>query len=116
MTLMFDDMQADLVRRGVFAPDATWEVLGGGRSNDVWRVGGTFVCKLYRPDENPLFANSAALEFAVLKAVAGVGLAPEPVDLVSGAFGDVVVYCFEEGAPWDGDYEAGLNAELAAIG
>ena len=60
-----------------FVPqDGTWQALPGGRSNQVWRVGG-LVVKQFRPEAaSPMFPNQAAAEQAALITLEGCGLAP----------------------------------------
>ena len=81
--------------------DARWQPLAGGRTNRVWRVrwaGQDMVVKLYRgADRNPLFPNDPVAEFACLRAVALLGLAPEPLEFLDTGLGRIVTYRFVGG-------------------
>jgi len=96
-----------LISRGFVAEGAISHRLVGGRTNQVWRVArarGDVICKLFAPPaENPLYPNNPAAEFAVLKRLSGLNLAPEPVALIATTLGDVLIYRCVEGGPWRQD-------------
>ena len=95
---------------GQVEPDAVWTPLSGGRTNPIWRVDGhdaPLVCKLFLPDAaTPLFGNDPAAEWAALRALAGQGIAPEPVASSRTALGDSLLYRHVSGQPWDRDPSA----------
>lgn len=97
------DLIARLRRDGLLA-DGEAMALEGGRSNRVWRLrggAGDLVLKLYDPGAaSPLFANDAGREVAVLRALSGSGLAPEPVAAEVGAAVPWVLYHHLPGARW----------------
>ncbi|MCL6284678.1 phosphotransferase [Ruegeria sp. 2012CJ41-6] len=76
-----EDLQADLLRRGLMAPSGRFQPLLGGRTNRVWKLVGSGpdrVLKLYqRTIPNPLFGNDPALETLCLNALATTGLCPK---------------------------------------
>ena len=96
-------LQSELEAAGLVPANAAWQLMTGGRSNLVWRVGDGLVCKLYREGDNPLFANSAADEFRCLTALQGQDLAPEPVGQCQSEWGDVIVYRHLDGQTWRDD-------------
>ena len=98
------DLVAQLRTQKLIAPDVRFEVLYGGRTNQVWKVlsgdNGT-VLKLYRASfRNPLFSNDARLEAASLRLLGGTGFAPKL--RATGSFGQAewVYYDHAPGAPW----------------
>lgn len=87
-----------------------WHPLEGGRVNRVWRVG-ALVVKQHRPAAaSPLFPNDATIEYAMLEALRGTGLAPTPV--AGGA--DWLAYRFAVGQTWQSG-AAGVGALLARL-
>ena len=101
------DLKALVRASGHVAAEAPWRALPGGRTNRVWLIGdgaAAIVCKVYaRRDDNPLYPNLAADEFAALTALKGSGLAPEPVARLHGAGMEVVLYTHIAGRAWSGD-------------
>ncbi len=98
------DLVEQLNARKLVEPNVRYEVLYGGRTNQVWKVrtgdGGT-VLKLYRANEsNPLFRNDAKLEAACLQALSDTGFVPKL--RATGSFGrsNWVYYDHAPGAPW----------------
>ena len=89
---------------------AVWTPLSGGRTNPIWRIDGgaeALVCKLFLPDAaTPLFANDPAAEWAALRALSGLGIAPEPVASSRTALGDSLLYRHVSGQPWRSDPSA----------
>jgi len=92
---------------GQVAADAVWTPLSGGRTNPIWRIEGRegpLVCKLFLPDAaTPLFANDPAAEWAALRALSGLEIAPEPVASSRTALGDSLLYHHVPGQPWSTD-------------
>lgn len=82
--------------------------LSGGYWNDVWRLDtdqGRMVLKHYRGVmEGTLFPNLPQDEARALAALAGLGVAPDPVGYWPEA--RVLLYGYVEGTPWDGDLAA----------
>ncbi len=74
----------------------TWLGLAGGRTNRVWRVGGSLV-KRYLPDEaSPLFPNEPEAEQKALSRLGPLGLAPRLQ--ASGA--GWIAYAYLPGQTW----------------
>ncbi len=98
------DLVAQLSTRGLIDPDVSFEVLYGGRTNQVWKVlsgDSGAVLKLYRaPFQNPLFRNDARLEADCLRALSGTGFVPNL--RATGSFGVAswVYYDHAPGTPW----------------
>ena len=82
---------ADLI-----APNPQWQVLHGGRTNQVWQVAGKrgdLICKLYGDGQgNPLYPNLPGAEYETLKALHKLAIAPEPVALLNTEAGELLVY------------------------
>lgn len=87
-----------LVERAVVGTvtDADWTALRGGRANRVWRIAtpsGDAIVKVYsRQAACRLFPNHPAAEARVLRALAGTGLAPDPLFRGRYRDGPVLVY------------------------
>lgn len=107
-----------LVVSGQIAEGARALPLSGGRSNRLWRIvnpSGDVVIKLYPPEnDNPLFANDAAAEARLLTHLSGSGLAPEPIASLRSPHGPVLIYTWQDGAPWQRD-PAPVGRGLAAL-
>jgi aminoglycoside phosphotransferase (APT) family kinase protein len=92
---------------GQVAADAVWTPLSGGRTNPIWRIESgerPLVCKLFLPDAaTPLFGNDPAAEWAALRALSGLEIAPEPVASSRTALGDSLLYRHVPGQPWSTD-------------
>ena len=93
-----------LSARAAVPAGAPWHRLAGGRSNLVWRVGtgpGAVVCKLIRPGAaSPLFRNDPAIEFAMMRHLSPVGLAPVPLGLHDTPEGPCLTWRHLPGRPW----------------
>jgi len=98
-----------LFARGLVPDDASWTLLTGGRTNQVWSVGSiagdkqddALICKLYgRPDNNPLYPNLAGAEYEVLKALHFQDIAPKPIALLNYELGKVLIYQRLNGKIW----------------
>lgn len=98
------ELVKQLIARKLIGPDDRFEVLYGGRTNQVWKVlSGDIgaVLKLYRAQfRNPLFRNDAKLEAACLQALGDTGFVPKL--RATGAFGpsNWVYYDHAPGSPW----------------
>ncbi len=99
-------LQSELETTNLVPAGAAWEMMTGGRSNMVWKVGQDFVCKLFLHRDNPLFANSASDELLCLTALKGEAIAPEPVGLCRTSFGEAVLYRHIRGHIWRDDIAA----------
>jgi len=91
-------------RLGAPVAKADWQPLAGGRTNRLWRVTdrqGDLVVKLFRPEaQTPLFCNDPRAEVRALKALHGIGIAPDFVaNGITGA-GPSLVYAHVEGRRW----------------
>lgn len=74
-----------------------WQPLTGGRTNRLWRVG-AHVVKFYQTSAgNPLFPNDPQGELTAVMQAAPLGLAPTGARLISGPFGDAMIYDFVAG-------------------
>lgn len=82
--------------QGAVAAGLRWEVLTGGNTNALWRVGDRIVKQFREEAETPLFANNPGDEQIALRTLAGTGLAPRLI----AAEGDSVVYQRVEGMGW----------------
>ncbi len=85
-------------------PDARWQILRGGRSNDLWRVRGggrDIVIKIAAggASGNPLFPNLPESEYEAMRRLAPLGLAPEPVAFVPSPPRSILAYRHVEGFP-----------------
>lgn len=115
------DLQADLLRRGLMARSVRFEPLQGGRTNKVWKLvgpGPDRVLKLYRRTRpNPLFGNDPELETLCLNALAPTGLSPK--FRASGEIPNAVWVLYEHaaGTPWTSDTVsvAGLLTKLHTL-
>lgn len=93
-----------LSARKLIDPGVGFEVLYGGRTNQVWKVLSDdcdAVLKLYRaPFQNPLFRNDARLEAESLRMLGNTGFVPNL--RATGSFGQAnwVFYDHAPGAPW----------------
>lgn len=94
----------ELVAFGLVACDAVWQLLPGGRTNQVWHVsdnGLHRVVKLYANDaETPLFRNDPLAEALVLQVLINSGLSPRPVYSGVLSVGAVLIYEHQPGSPW----------------
>jgi thiamine kinase len=91
--------KAALARMDPGLSDAIWVPLQGGRTNQLWHVGG-FVVKLYDlAASSPLFPNDPQAESAALAAFAPLGLAPR----LQAAGPDWLIYRHIPGDVWQGD-------------
>ena len=98
------DLVAELVRDGHIPAGALFEMLYGGRTNQVWKVKGKHndtVLKLYRTTlRNPLFRNDAGLEAACLNALQATGFVPNLRATRSHGSDRWVLYDHAPGEPW----------------
>lgn len=95
-----------LVVQGLIDANTVWHAQTGGRTNKVWRLTGDqdLICKLYLDaSENPLYANTPAAEYAVLNALQGAGVAPDPHGFIETSLGTVLLYHYIDGRVWDRD-------------
>ncbi len=97
----------DLSNAGYIGTGDRFEVLHGGRTNQVWqfRSGREIkVLKLYRPaDTNPLFDNSPRSEIICLTALDATGLAPRLLNHGSHPLGQWIIYEHITGPEWSRD-------------
>lgn len=84
--------------------------LEGGRTNQVHRRGGEVWKRYDLAKATPLFANDPDAEWCALTALAGQGIAPDPVRLDSKDGDPVLIYAFVEG-----DTHATRKADLARL-
>ncbi|GHA46959.1 hypothetical protein GCM10008927_09660 [Amylibacter ulvae] len=93
-----------LTQQGVIDAGMKWQIQTGGRTNHVWHLRGAsceLVCKLYNHgQDNPLFANTPAAEFACLQHLDGLGVAPSPHAFVETPLGQVLLYFYVKGEIW----------------
>lgn len=98
------DLIDDLRGRNLIVPNAQFQNLYGGRTNQVWKVreeNGGKVLKLYRTGlRNPLFRNDAALEAQCLRALEHTGFAPRLRATGQHENGRWVFYDHAPGSPW----------------
>lgn len=90
------DVIAKWIARGAVDPEAEWERIPGGNTNETWRVGDRAVKRYRAGGETPIFGNDALSERHAMIALTGSGLAPELID----ADDDTVVYGWVEGHGW----------------
>lgn len=99
-----------LIARQLVSPGAKWLLLDGGRTNTCWRVideDRDMVVKLFaKGDANPLFPNNPENEIALLRDLAGQGIAPSLLDAFETLDGHCVVYRHLSGMPWQSDTKA----------
>lgn len=99
MDAVLTPLEAALLRLDPALAGAEWQVLAGGRTNRLWRVGG-FTVKRYAVDAaSPLFPNDAKAEARALGLFAPLGIAP----VLRAAGADWLIYEHAEGAVWSGD-------------
>ena len=100
-------LRAELSGAGLVDPSSPWVPLSGGRTNSIWRIGDgvdALVCKLFDPDaESPLFPNDPCAEYQALTALAGKGLAPEPLAFRRSVVGTCLMYRHVAGSQFDGN-------------
>lgn len=111
---MLDDIPTGLTQALInndIAPlSAKWQILTGGRTNQVWRIdhdGNTLVCKLFSPDSgNPLYPNLPGAEYEALKALSRQNIGPKPIALLNSDVGEVLIYQYLQGTVWKDDLAA----------
>ena len=86
-----------LEKEGVVEAGLEWNVLSGGRSNFIWRVGDK-VCKLYQSNRSSdLFPNNPNTEQKILRFLKGSCIAPEFIYFNKLSIGFILVYQFVDG-------------------
>ena len=97
---LIDELRA----RSLVQPEADFQTLYGGRTNQVWKVvgdSGDKVLKLYRATpRNPLFRNDPTLEAQCLRALEFTGFVPRLRATGVHKAGHWVLYDHAPGAPW----------------
>jgi thiamine kinase len=102
-------LQNYLLSQGVISSQTIWCAQTGGQTNKVWRLAGEMdlICKLYLETKtNPLFENSAEVEYKCLLWLDGSGLAPKPYKYLKTPFGEVLLYNYIEGQTWSHDVDS----------
>nr|WP_247744371.1 aminoglycoside phosphotransferase family protein [Ruegeria sp. R14_0] len=98
------DLVDDLRDRDLVGPGVAFQILYGGRTNQVWKVlggGGDKVLKLYRATpRNPLFRNDPELEAECLRALEPTGFVPRLRAAGAHKSGHWVFYDHAPGSPW----------------
>lgn len=96
-------LESLLIAKGLIASGQMWHPMQGGRTNQLWHVGGAVV-KRYAPgDGNPRFPNDPAQEAAILHHLQGQCIAPRLLGQVARNGVTYLVYQHLEGALWQTD-------------
>jgi len=97
------DLPLVLIRDGLITSEQDWLPLPGGQTNQLWRVGGIVVKRYVSQNANPRFPNDPVREAAMLRHLAGQGLAPELIKCVALNGSDYLLYTHLEGHSWRQD-------------
>lgn len=94
------DLEPHLLRAGWIEAAQGWEPLPGGQTNQLWRVGSVVVKRFSDSVGNPVFPNEPAHEAAMLRHLAGTGLAPRFRAMTSVNGAHYLLYDHVPGAAW----------------